>query len=209
MSDTSAWWVDSQYEFDQVQSAFQKSIRRGLEEDALFWGTELHLHGGVNQAWNRMQIIASEDVGLASPSAPILIRTLHDAWRDLTAKDKNRHGRLYFIHAILFLVRAPKSRIADNATIVMFNEARPFREIPDWALDKHTRIGTDMGRGYAHFFDEGAKLVNQKFDDPYEERARIVLTKHERIRPQLTKAEVMEQVETARAAVLAEIKAGR
>jgi replication-associated recombination protein RarA len=71
-----------------VQSAFQKSIRRGLEEDALFWGTELHLHGGVNQAWNRMQIIASEDVGLASPSAPILIRTLHDAWRDLTAKDK-------------------------------------------------------------------------------------------------------------------------
>ena len=33
-------------------------------------------------------------------------------------------------------------------------------ELPDWIFDRHTTRGRRMGRGYAHFFDEAAKLAN-------------------------------------------------
>jgi replication-associated recombination protein RarA len=36
------WFMSSEYDFWEVLSAMQKSIRRGLEDEALFWGTELY-----------------------------------------------------------------------------------------------------------------------------------------------------------------------
>src|SRR4029077_5973542 len=45
-------------------------------------------------------------------------------------------------------------------------------EIPDYALDMHTRKGKAMGRGLDHFRKEGAKLVPEPTaDDPYEDEA--------------------------------------
>lgn len=40
--------------------------------------------------------------------------------------------------------------------------------IPDYALDKHTAQGRQMGRGVDQFFDEGAQVANKLFDDPFE-----------------------------------------
>jgi replication-associated recombination protein RarA len=62
------------YDLYEVMSAMQKSIRRGLEEDALFWGTELYLSDLADQAWSRLLVISSEDVGLASLVGPTLRR---------------------------------------------------------------------------------------------------------------------------------------
>jgi replication-associated recombination protein RarA len=122
------WPTVGGYDLYEVMSALQKSIRRGLEEDALFWGTELYLSEYADHAWNRLLVISSEDVGLAAPLATITVKALHDMY---SHDKKSKESRLYFVHAILTLVRAPKSRLVDNATIVFLKGTREPREIPD------------------------------------------------------------------------------
>jgi replication-associated recombination protein RarA len=165
----------------EVASAFQKSIRRGLEDEALHWGVELDTSNFGEYAWKRMRIMASEDVGLAEPNLPATIFALYQNWLDQRKKRDVKHGpeRLFLIHAILLLVRAKKSRIVDHALITYYgNHAR--RNIPDYALDKHTGAGRRLGRGVAHFFDEGIQLENTaNLDDPYRESARNTLISDE------------------------------
>jgi replication-associated recombination protein RarA len=167
------------YLLGEVASAFQKSIRRGEEEDALFFGTELDISGYGEYAWKRMKIMASEDVGLAEPMAAITIQSLYQSWKEQRTKKDTKHEpeRLFFVHAILVLVRARKSREVDNALVLFYEGDRRGelnREIPDYALDKHTQRGRQMRRGHSHFWDEGAKIENASGLDKYEERAREI-----------------------------------
>ncbi len=169
----------SGYLLGEVASAFQKSIRRGEEEDALFFGTELDISGYGEYAWKRMKIMASEDVGLAEPMAAVTIQSLYQSWKEQRTKKDTKHEpeRLFFVHAILVLARARKSREVDNALVVMYEGDRRGalnREIPDYALDKHTQRGKQMRRGHAHFWDEGARIENAFGLDKYEERAREI-----------------------------------
>jgi replication-associated recombination protein RarA len=165
----------------EVASAFQKSIRRGLADEALHWGVELDVSNFGEYAWKRLRIIASEDVGLAEPYLPATIFALYQNWLDQRKKRDLKHGpeRLFLVHAILLLVRAKKSRIVDHALITYYgNHER--RDIPDYALDKHTGAGRRLGRGVAHFFDEGIHLENMAdMDDPYRESARNTMLKDE------------------------------
>jgi len=148
----------------ECTSALQKSIRRGLEEEALFWATELDLAGYGGYVWKRLRIIASEDIGLADPTICVQIRTLYENWLE-QRQNKENYGsseRLFFVHAVLLCVRAKKSRIVDTATITMYDGERPTRNVPDFALDMHTIKGRKLGRGVDHFFDEGATIENAK-----------------------------------------------
>lgn len=127
---TLPWNTVGGYDFYEVVSVLQKSIRRGLEEDALFWAAELYLSGRQEHAWRRLRIIASEDVGLAAPSMVTDIQALYSAWKT-NAEGENR---LFFVQAVILLARSPKSRIVDNALMVYFEGPRPLREIPDYAI---------------------------------------------------------------------------
>lgn len=151
------------YDFFEVASAFQKSIRRGDEEVALFFAVELENSNFGEYAWKRMRIIASEDVGLAEPMMPSTIHALYDMYIQQKRKKDDRSGseRLFLIHAVLLLCRARKSRLIDWAIIALWNE-HPNRklDIPDYAFDKHNQKGRSMGRGIKHFFDEGTRLEN-------------------------------------------------
>ena len=165
------WSTIGGYDYYEVLSALQKSIRRGLEEDVLFWATELYLSDYAAHAWSRFLIIASEDIGMADPNVCVQIRALCDTWKD---RKKESDARLYFVQAALILVRAKKSREVDHALITFFEGSRPHREIPDWALDIHTLKGRGMGRGYTHFFEEGASLNNSIETDQYKDRAKSI-----------------------------------
>jgi len=151
------------YKLGEVASALQKCIRRGLEPEALFWATELDLSGYGEYCWKRLRIITSEDVGLAEPVLPAIIQSLYEAWSDQRKKKDEHHGpeRLFLVHAVLVLARARKSRLVDHA-LINFYEAREQmkRDIPDFALDKHTARGRLKRRGHEHFWTEGAKLSN-------------------------------------------------
>ena len=161
----------------EVASALQKCIRRGLGDDALYWATELDLAGFSEYVWKRLRIIASEDVGLADSAAAVTIHALYQHWLEQRKKKDTRHApeRLFFIHAILYLARAPKSRLVDHALIVHYEGPRERREIPDFALDRHTSRGRAAKRAWKHFWEQGARLENRAdLDDPYERQAREI-----------------------------------
>lgn len=169
------------YDFWEASSAFQKAIRRCDEDEALFWAVEFYDGGGAltTYAWNRMFVMLSEDIGLANPQLPQQIWSLYNIFQYFKAK-KNKHEpeKLHFIHAVLLLVRSPKSRLVDWGLIAAFKKHDTSREIPDYALDKHTRRGKAKGRGFKHFFAEGCNLnqhVKQDREDEYMEISRDVL----------------------------------
>lgn len=163
------------YSYGDASSALQKSIRRGLEDDALFWATELDLAGQASHAWKRLKVIACEDVGLADPQAVVVIHALSQLWLELkkTETPERHPQRLPFVQAVRYLANAPKSRANDNALVAFYFGPRPRREVPDYALDRHTAAGRRKGRGWQHFHDEACQLANASGEpDPYAARAR-------------------------------------
>jgi replication-associated recombination protein RarA len=171
---------------DEVASALQKCIRRGLEREAIFWVTELDLgdsHSGVsygNYAWKRLRVICSEDVGVAWPEGPAVIEALRSTWAELRKAEKDQTGignsTLMLVHATVLLARAPKSRIVDNAANVMYagDRAAMGMEIPNYALDSHTARGRRMGRSEKNHYDESYRLEACELEDPYEQEARMI-----------------------------------
>jgi replication-associated recombination protein RarA len=73
------------YDAFEVVSALQKCIRRGLEEDALYWAYELAESPNTNYyswLWARLKVIACQDVGPANPIMPLLIDVLWRNWKE-------------------------------------------------------------------------------------------------------------------------------
>ena len=163
------------YNIAEVASAMQKCIRRGLERDAVFWATELDRSNYGEYVFKRLRIIASEDIGLAEPLTALLIRSLYDNWRDQRKKDDAKHApeRLFLIHAVIALCRAQKSRTVDHALVVAYEGERPRREVPDFALDKHTGRGRARRRGWKHWWENGCQLAVSPGED-YEPEAREI-----------------------------------
>jgi len=152
------------YDFFQASSAFQKSIRRCDEKETFFWAIELYESGYHKYLWKRMIIIASEDVGLAEPSFPVVIMALKESFDYLfKLNDKHKPEKLPFTHAVMALCRARKSRFVDLGISVywrMHEDEVGTHEVPDYAFDMHTREGRKRGRGIKHFYKEGAKINN-------------------------------------------------
>lgn len=149
------------YDFFEVASAFQKAIRRGIEEDALFWGIELYESKYAKYAWKRMVIMASEDVGLGEPSCIVQIMALKNSYDFLTECKDYGAIKLPFTQAIICLVRSRKSRYIDHAiTVHWYKNEKERRAFNDYVFDKHTRRGKSMGRDLYHFYQEACKVNN-------------------------------------------------
>ncbi len=163
----------------EVSSAFQKSVRRAIEEEALHWAIELDLSGYGEYAWKRLRIMVSEDIGIAEPVLPSQVEALYRTWKDLKTKKDEGHKpeRLPFVHAVLLAVRARKSRLVDNAVTVFYRQ-HPKKAVPNWAVDQHTMRGKSLGRGMEHFLTEGVMLENRgPVPDPYEAAAMEILSR--------------------------------
>jgi replication-associated recombination protein RarA len=150
------------YDFFEVASAFQKSIRRGIESDAMYWAIELYESGYAKYVWKRMLIMSCEDVGLGSPFTNTMVMNLKASFDYLVSlKDKGLSEKLPFTQAVLTLVNAKKSRYVDLAISVYWKENKEtMKEMPDYVFDMHTRKGKSMGRGLDYFYDEAAKINN-------------------------------------------------
>lgn len=134
----------------ECMSAVQKAIRRGDEMQAVTWAVEMDQSGHGQMLWNRLLVIASEDVGLAAPLGfQADIRALYDTWRELRdRRNQSKPERLQVLHAVMLLCRAPKSRKIDNAVWATYGNPDPLvSEIPDYAIDGHTARGRSLGRG--------------------------------------------------------------
>ena len=149
-------------------SAMQKAIRRGLEVDAMRFAVEL-MHSRQAQftmVINRLRIIAHEDIdSVAAPWAvPYVLSCYPQAVEAYKKKPENPgEARMIIGNMIRVLCAAPKSRVADHfqASIGLASLLEGYvPEIPDWANDKHTRVGKKLGRGLDHFRQESAKLID-------------------------------------------------
>lgn len=162
------------YDFYEVASAFQKSIRRGLLEDAMYWGIELYESSYEEYTWKRMIIMASEDVGLGEPSCIVQIMALKQSFDYLTLRKDVGAKKLPFTQAIAVLCKSRKSRFIDHAITVYWQTNREeYKPIPDWAYDMHTRAGQAKGRGLKYFYQESCKIVNANKVEGEEELEKI------------------------------------
>jgi replication-associated recombination protein RarA len=148
---------------DELRSVLQKSIRRGLVEEAALTAYELFANGPETEEmlWRRLEIIASEDVGAGLLIAPAIIEALYaQARRMLDRGDR----WIYCAHAVRLLASAPKDSMSMELAgwaraVVERGERMPLVE--DYMLDLHTRRGVEMGRDAAHWWNEGARLSNR------------------------------------------------
>ena len=148
---------------DLVISALQKSIRRGLTEEAVAVAYEMYITSEQfeDKLWRRLQAISVEDVGFGDLSAPVLINALNQMRQNFPYPDGDRP--IFFVHAIRYLAAAKKDRTSDNLKNIVITEFEYGRQpvIPDFALDMHTEKGRAMGRDFKHFLAEGSRVENE------------------------------------------------
>lgn len=166
------------YACDEVISALQKCIRRGLEEEACMFAYELYLTSFEleNKLWSRLLTISIEDVGMGNPMASVIINNLNQMRREFDYQAVDRP--LFFVHAIRVLCSSDKDRSSDVLKNLVMKriEKQDFVEIPDFALDMHTRRGQEMGRDVHHFLNEASKVVPEmEVTNDYKERLKKYL----------------------------------
>jgi hypothetical protein len=183
------------YRLDEVTSSLQKSIRRGLEDDALFWAIELDHSGYGEYCWSRLFVVTSEDVGLADPHMPAVIHALYENWLAIRKRFRGRRPgpatsiggeRLPLAHAVLLLARAPKSRIVDHANAWhthLAEEGIRAKEIPDVPRQAHAG-GQEARPGVRALlrreFAVGGTTTGElspepTLPDPYRDKVRAIL----------------------------------
>ncbi len=92
-------------------SALQKSIRGSDPDAAVFYLAKILEGGDIISACRRLQVIASEDIGLAYPLAAVVTKACCDSARELGMPE----ARLPLANAAVLLATSPKSNSAHNA----------------------------------------------------------------------------------------------
>lgn len=165
---------------DHVISALQKEIRRGQAENAALLAYEMLSTSPAleDYLWRRLQVIAVEDIGFGEVMAPVLINSLYQMVQTFDRGMGER--QLFAIHAVRYLCGCTKDRSSDEMInwiqhASALGQARPV--IPDYALDRHTAAGQQLGRGRRHFYEEAARLQPEQpgRDLTYRERLLAML----------------------------------
>ncbi len=96
---------DSHYD---MLSALQKSIRGSDPDAAIFYLVKLIENGDMISACRRLQVIASEDIGLAYPLASVMVKSCIDSAFNVGLPE----ARIPLANATIFLATCPKSNSA-------------------------------------------------------------------------------------------------
>lgn len=170
------------YAGDEVISALQKSIRRGLEEQACMFAYELYISSPQlhQKLWRRLLTISVEDIGMGDPTAAVLVNNLFTMSKEFEYADGD--SPMFFIHAIRYLCSCNKDRSSDLLKNIVIKSYAMDRlpEIPDYALDKHTVRGQAMGRDSFHFLHEASKVIPQmEVTNDYKDRYAKILEEYD------------------------------
>ncbi|GAA0410131.1 ATPase AAA [Microbispora corallina] len=165
---------------DELISTLQKSVRRGLLENALLVAREMYESSGELEEvmWSRLLVMSCEDVGSGDFTEPVVVDSLYRMHERLPRGSGDRW--LFAVHAVRFLAGRTKDRTTDELaqwTVHVLGSGERLPEIPDYALDMHTRRGQEMGRDITHFLTEGSKVENELpgRDTSYRERLLAIL----------------------------------
>lgn len=128
-----------------ILSAFQKSIRGSDPDGAIHYLARLIKGGDLISICRRLQVIASEDIGLAYPQAALIVKSLVDSARELGFPE----ARIPLAEATILLATSPKSNTAYLAIDAALRdlEDKSIDEIPMHLRDSHYSGAAKMGRG--------------------------------------------------------------
>ena len=134
--------TDTHYD---LLSCLQKSIRGSDPDAAVFYLAKLLSLGELNSACRRLQVIASEDVGLAYPLAVSVTYAACQSARELGLPE----ARIPLANAALLLATAPKSNSAESAIDAAMAdvEAGLGRNVP-----RHLQSPLFKGYKYPHSY---------------------------------------------------------
>jgi putative ATPase len=138
-----------------VISAFIKSIRGSDPDAALYWMARM-LEGGEDPLFiaRRMVVLASEDIGNASPNALVLAEATFGAVDKIGMPE----SRIILAQCVTYLASAPKSNASYIGVEKAYSEVRnnPFYPVPVHLRNAPTKLMKDIGYGkeykYAHDF---------------------------------------------------------
>lgn len=126
-----------------VLSAFQKSIRGSDPNAAIHYLARLVVGGDLASICRRLMVIASEDIGLAYPSAASIVKSCCDSALQLGFPE----ARIPLAQAVLVLATAPKSNsviCAIDAAISDINN-KDVGDIPAHLKDGHYEGAKKLG----------------------------------------------------------------
>jgi hypothetical protein len=104
------------YDLYENLSFFQKSIREGKLEQALYWGYYLFLEENyATAAFRRMRIITHEDIGLANLEAIVIIDSLHKLWNE---KEWGKRDKILWLAGVKYLCKSYKNKENDWFLII-------------------------------------------------------------------------------------------
>ncbi len=146
----------SRDEHYNIISALHKSMRGSDPDAALYWLARM-LTGGEDPLYiaRRLVRFASEDIGLADPTALMIANEAMNTYRFLGSPE----GELAIAHAVVHLATSPKS----NAVYVGFKAAmRVAKETGSLAPPKHilnapTKLMKDIGYGDGYTYDHNTE----------------------------------------------------
>jgi putative ATPase len=135
---------DTDTHFDLL-SCLQKSIRGSDPDAAVFYLAKLLAAGELISVCRRLQVIASEDIGLAYPLAVTVTRAACESAKELGMPE----ARIPLANAAILLATAPKSNSAESAIDAAMAdvEAGMGRVVP-----KHLQSPLFKGYKYPHMY---------------------------------------------------------
>lgn len=168
------------YDFFEVSSTLQKSIRRGDTKVAGICALEL-LPFYHKYVWKRLLTISAEDCyGIITRE----IEALYRSFQFINQGAKSMKGRIFISKAVILLSESKKSRDADHLQNLVYDDIgmededvqayieniKDERlEVPDYAYDVHTRRGKRNGKTKRDFFIEEQQELQPRqlglFDD--------------------------------------------
>ncbi len=132
----------------------QKSIRGSDPDATAFYVAKMLAVGDMFPLIRRLQVIASEDIGLAYPQAATVVRACCESARELGMPE----AQIPLIHAAMLLATAPKSNSAYNALHAAMADVEAGRgnRIP-------IHLQSPLFKGYKYPHDYPGHYVEQQY----------------------------------------------
>ncbi|MCZ7610385.1 MAG: replication-associated recombination protein A [Ignavibacterium sp.] len=139
-----------------IISAFIKSVRGSDPDAALYWLARM-IEGGEDPLFiaRRLIVLASEDIGNASPNALVLAEAAFSAVEKIGMPE----GRIVLAQCVTYLASQPKSNASYIGIESALQEVRinPLATVPKHLRNAPTKLMKDIGYGkeykYAHDFE--------------------------------------------------------
>ena len=167
-------FYDKEEDKYNLLSALQKSVR-GSDPDAAVHYLARLIDGGADEMMigRRLMVMASEDIGMAYPSAISIVTSCVQAAHMIGFPE----AQIPLAHATVLMASCPKSNAANEALNAALADihSREIKDVPAHLMDSHYSGAKDLGRGqgykYPHAY--GGYITQQYLpDDLYNEGVR-------------------------------------